>query len=193
MPDYQSREGLPVRSPAAPWREDSGAVLADHVKNLDWHARRLAFEAKAPADVVTDVRERLRVLETSETSYGSGLDEPQFRGTGGRRALGEGLRSVGVRLEADRHHLRDVRSVLLRVRQPLVEHRGRRRAQLGPRGAEVDPIAVVHHRRHRSRARPGLRRHRRQRRSLRKPAASPQNGTEAGDERFPRTGTERNP
>jgi len=62
MPDYQSREGLPVRSPVAPGAKISGVVLADHVKNLDWQARRLAFEAKAPADVVTDVRERLRVL-----------------------------------------------------------------------------------------------------------------------------------
>jgi mRNA interferase MazF len=40
----------------------SGVVLADHVKNLDWQARRVAFEAKAPDDIVTDVRERLRVL-----------------------------------------------------------------------------------------------------------------------------------
>jgi mRNA interferase MazF len=40
----------------------SGVVLADHIKNLDWQARRLAFEAKAPADIVTEVRERLRVL-----------------------------------------------------------------------------------------------------------------------------------
>jgi len=40
----------------------SGVVLADRVKNLDWEARRLAFEAKAPADVIIDVRERLRVL-----------------------------------------------------------------------------------------------------------------------------------
>jgi len=37
-------------------------VLADHVKNLDWEARRVRFEAKAPADVVVDVRERLRAL-----------------------------------------------------------------------------------------------------------------------------------
>jgi mRNA-degrading endonuclease toxin of MazEF toxin-antitoxin module len=37
-------------------------VLADHIKNLDWQAREIAFEAKAPADVVTEVRERLRVL-----------------------------------------------------------------------------------------------------------------------------------
>ena len=40
----------------------TGAVLADHVRNLDWHARRVAFEAKAPADVLPEVRERLRVL-----------------------------------------------------------------------------------------------------------------------------------
>jgi mRNA interferase MazF len=39
-----------------------GAVLADHVKNLDWDARRVRFEAKAPANVLTDVRERLRAL-----------------------------------------------------------------------------------------------------------------------------------
>lgn len=40
----------------------TGVVLADHVKNLDWQARRIQFAAKAPAEVLTDVRERLRVL-----------------------------------------------------------------------------------------------------------------------------------
>jgi mRNA interferase MazF len=40
----------------------SGVVLADHVKNLDWQARKAAFAAKAPPEIVTDVRERLRVL-----------------------------------------------------------------------------------------------------------------------------------
>lgn len=40
----------------------SGAVLADHVKNLDWHARRVVFESKAAAETITEVRERLRVL-----------------------------------------------------------------------------------------------------------------------------------
>jgi mRNA interferase MazF len=40
----------------------AGVVLADLVKNLDWPARKVVFEAKAPAEVVTDVRERLRVL-----------------------------------------------------------------------------------------------------------------------------------
>jgi hypothetical protein len=37
-------------------------VLADHVNNLDWEARRVRFEAKAPLEIVVDVRERLRVL-----------------------------------------------------------------------------------------------------------------------------------
>jgi len=40
----------------------TGVVLADHVKNLDWHTRRVEFAATALADVLTDVRERLRVL-----------------------------------------------------------------------------------------------------------------------------------
>ena len=39
-----------------------GVVLADHVKNVDWRARRAEFAARAPSDVVTDVGERLRVL-----------------------------------------------------------------------------------------------------------------------------------
>jgi mRNA interferase MazF len=39
-----------------------GVVLADHVKNFDWTARRVEFAATAPVEVLTDVRERLRVL-----------------------------------------------------------------------------------------------------------------------------------
>ena len=39
-----------------------GVVLADHVKNLDWQARRVEFAERAPSEVVTDVRERLRAL-----------------------------------------------------------------------------------------------------------------------------------
>jgi mRNA interferase MazF len=40
----------------------TGVILADHVKNLDWEARRVVFEAKAPAEVLAEVRERLRPL-----------------------------------------------------------------------------------------------------------------------------------
>ena len=40
----------------------SGVVLADHIKNLDWEARRVVFESRVPAEVLVDVRERLRAL-----------------------------------------------------------------------------------------------------------------------------------
>ncbi len=40
----------------------TGVVLADHVKNLDWEARRVVFEAKAPSEVLTEVKARLRAL-----------------------------------------------------------------------------------------------------------------------------------
>jgi mRNA interferase MazF len=55
-------KGYPFEVSLPPGGTISGVILADHVKNLDWRARHVAFEAKAPADVVTDVRERLRVL-----------------------------------------------------------------------------------------------------------------------------------
>jgi mRNA interferase MazF len=55
-------KGYPFEVPLPSGAKISGVVLADHVKNLDWHARRVVFEAKAPSETVTDVRERLRVL-----------------------------------------------------------------------------------------------------------------------------------
>ena len=55
-------KGYPFEVPLPLGGKIVGAVLADHVKNLDWHVRQAVFEAKAPGDIVTDVRERLRVL-----------------------------------------------------------------------------------------------------------------------------------
>jgi mRNA interferase MazF len=55
-------KGYPFEVTLPPGAKITGVVLADHGKNLDWQARRVVFEAKAPVDVVTDVRERLRVL-----------------------------------------------------------------------------------------------------------------------------------
>ena len=40
----------------------TGVVLADHIKNLDWQPRKVAFESRAPAGVITEVLERLRPL-----------------------------------------------------------------------------------------------------------------------------------
>lgn len=55
-------KGYPFEVALPPGGKIVGAVLADHVKNLDWHVRQAVFEAQAPWDVLTDVRERLRVL-----------------------------------------------------------------------------------------------------------------------------------
>lgn len=40
----------------------TGVVLSDHLKSLDWSARRVEFAETAPVDVVTDVREKLRAI-----------------------------------------------------------------------------------------------------------------------------------
>ena len=55
-------KGYPFEVPLAAGGTIVGVVLADHVKNLDWQARKVIFETKAPVDVLTEVRERLRAL-----------------------------------------------------------------------------------------------------------------------------------
>ena len=40
----------------------TGVVLADQIKSLDWRARRVRFESKAPPRVVREVFEKLAVL-----------------------------------------------------------------------------------------------------------------------------------
>ena len=55
-------KGYPFEVMLPPGGKISGVILADHVKNLDWQARRVVFAARVPVDIVVDVRERLRVL-----------------------------------------------------------------------------------------------------------------------------------
>ena len=55
-------KGYPFEVAIPPSGKISGVVLADHVKNLDWEARRVVFEAKAAAEVLTEVKARLRAL-----------------------------------------------------------------------------------------------------------------------------------
>src|SRR3954463_9422208 len=55
-------KGYPFEVPVANTGTITGVILADHVKNLDWQARKVVFEAKAPADVLSEVQERLRAL-----------------------------------------------------------------------------------------------------------------------------------
>jgi mRNA interferase MazF len=55
-------KGYPFEVPLSSGGRIDGVILADHVKTLGWETRRVTFEAKAPSDTVSDVRERLRVL-----------------------------------------------------------------------------------------------------------------------------------
>ena len=55
-------KGYPFEVSLPPTGTIAGVVLADHVKNLDWQTRKVVFEAKAPLDVLSDVRARLRAL-----------------------------------------------------------------------------------------------------------------------------------
>src|SRR3954463_14325196 len=59
-PTTSPMKGYPFEVALPPGGKIAGAILADHVKNVDWQARHIVFEAKAPAEIVTDVRERLR-------------------------------------------------------------------------------------------------------------------------------------
>ena len=54
-------KGYPFEVPLPAGGKVVGVILADHVKNIDWQARQVAFEGKAPSEILTDVRERLRV------------------------------------------------------------------------------------------------------------------------------------
>jgi mRNA interferase MazF len=40
----------------------SGVILADAIRNLDWHARRAKYVESARSEVLTAVRERLTAL-----------------------------------------------------------------------------------------------------------------------------------
>jgi len=61
-PVTSQAKGYPFEVPLPSGGAVTGVILADHVKNLDWTARRAVFAEKAPPDVLTDVRERLRAL-----------------------------------------------------------------------------------------------------------------------------------
>lgn len=40
----------------------SGVVLSDHLKSLDWRARKVVFASAAPATVLAEVRARVKTL-----------------------------------------------------------------------------------------------------------------------------------
>jgi mRNA interferase MazF len=40
----------------------SGVILSDHLKSLDWRARKAVFASTAPATVLAEVRARIKAL-----------------------------------------------------------------------------------------------------------------------------------
>ena len=66
-PIISQKKGYPFEV-ALPDRHDiSGVVLADKVRNLYWNARQIAFIAKAPLHVVTEVLGKLdRLLKVGK-------------------------------------------------------------------------------------------------------------------------------
>jgi mRNA interferase MazF len=55
-------KGYPFETPMPDDGAVRGVILADQLKSVDWRERRAEFAGKAPEDVLTDVRERLRPL-----------------------------------------------------------------------------------------------------------------------------------
>ena len=53
---YPFEVSLPIGFPV------SGVVLCDHVKSLDWNARRAEFICKSPPDIIQEVLARLKAL-----------------------------------------------------------------------------------------------------------------------------------
>ena len=58
-------KGYPFEVALPPGLKVTGAVLADHVKNLDWKARQAKKIAAAPKSVVNQVVERIAALVES--------------------------------------------------------------------------------------------------------------------------------
>ncbi len=53
---YPFEVGLPVKSPV------DGVILVDHLKSVDWRARRATFAAKVAPPVMHDVRQLIARL-----------------------------------------------------------------------------------------------------------------------------------
>ena len=55
-------KGYPFEVPLPPGLAVAGAVLADQVKSIDRHARRIEVAGQAPDAVVAEVTERITAL-----------------------------------------------------------------------------------------------------------------------------------
>lgn len=55
-------KGFPFEVPLPQTLKVSGVILADHVRNLDWVARRAEFAGKIPESLLEDVLQRIEAI-----------------------------------------------------------------------------------------------------------------------------------
>lgn len=65
-PVTSQAKGYPFETALPPGLRVDGVVLADHVRSLDWRARRAAFICAAPAEVVEHVAAKVQALISEE-------------------------------------------------------------------------------------------------------------------------------
>jgi mRNA interferase MazF len=53
---------FPFEVALPPGLKVTGAVLADHLKNVDWRARRAEYVDRAPAETIDEVLQKIAVL-----------------------------------------------------------------------------------------------------------------------------------
>ena len=58
-------KGYPFEVVIPPGSKATGAILSDHVRSLDWHARNSQFFCKLPDSVVSEVLKKVGVLISS--------------------------------------------------------------------------------------------------------------------------------
>ena len=61
-PITKQAKGYPFEVPLSVGTKMTGVVLSDHVKSLDWKARKAEFVAKAPRTVMDTVRQYVALL-----------------------------------------------------------------------------------------------------------------------------------
>lgn len=65
-PVTNQAKGYPFETALPPGLRVEGVVLADHVRSLDWRARRADFICAAPAEVVEHVAAKVQALISEE-------------------------------------------------------------------------------------------------------------------------------